>query len=127
MQNPVGYFEIAVSDLERAIRFYESVFGYDFERVEIDGNAMALFPLANGGGGISGALAQGESYVPGKQGCRLYFNTSSITETLGKVKHAGGNVLYPKTSIGDLGWVAEFEDSEGNCIALSEPPTAAHE
>jgi hypothetical protein len=30
-------------------------------------------------------------------------------------------VLFPKTSIGELGWVAELEDSEGNCIALSQP------
>jgi predicted enzyme related to lactoylglutathione lyase len=34
---------------------------------------------------------------------------------------AGGKVLFPKKSIGELGWVAELEDSEGNCIALSQP------
>jgi predicted enzyme related to lactoylglutathione lyase len=27
-------------------------------------------------------------------------------------------VLYPKTSIGQHSFVAEFEDSEGNCIAI---------
>lgn len=122
MQNPVGYFEIAVRNLDRATAFYTAVFGYDFERVEIDGNQMALFPLHEGSTGITGALAQGESYVPGQQGCRLYFYTASIAETLARAEGAGGKVLYPRTSIGDLGWVAEFEDSEGNCIALSEPP-----
>jgi predicted enzyme related to lactoylglutathione lyase len=39
---------------------------------------------------------------------------------LAKVVLAGGQVLYPKTSIGELGCVAKFEDSEGTCIALSE-------
>ena len=69
---------------------------------------------------FTGALARGESYIPGRQGARVYFATASITDMLGKVVHAGGRVLYPKTSIGKLGWVAEFEDSEGNWIALSE-------
>lgn len=120
MQHPVVYFEIPVSNLDRAIRFYSAVFDCALERVEIDGNAMARFPASDHFGGITGALAQGESYAPGKQGARVYFAAASITDVLGKVVQAGGRVLYPKTSIGELGWVAEFEDSEGNCIALSE-------
>jgi predicted enzyme related to lactoylglutathione lyase len=42
---------------------------------------------------------------------------------LSKANANGGKTLYPKTSIGDLGWVAEFEDSEGNRIALHSQPT----
>lgn len=118
MKNPVCYFEISVTDLERATAFYTAVFAYQFERVEIDGNDMALFPASDETSGITGALAKGESYVPGKQGARIYFSVVSIDDTLHKVKLAGGRVLYPKTSIGELGSVAEFEDSEGNCIAL---------
>ena len=120
MTNPVGYFEIPVSDLERATAFYEAVFGFDFERVTVDGNDMAYFPLHEGAPGITGALAKGDSYVPGRQGARLYFSTASIEATLARAVAAGGEVLYPKTSIGELGWVAEFGDSEGNCVALSE-------
>jgi predicted enzyme related to lactoylglutathione lyase len=56
-----------------------------------------------------------------EQGVRVYFDTDSIDDTLAKAIVAGGKVLYPKTSIGELGWVAELEDSEGNCIALSQP------
>jgi uncharacterized protein len=43
MHNPVSYFEIPVNDIGRAVAFYTAVFDYDFERVEIDGNDMALF------------------------------------------------------------------------------------
>ncbi|MEM7570020.1 MAG: hypothetical protein AAF337_09510 [Pseudomonadota bacterium] len=35
----------------------------------------------------------------------------------------GAKPLLAKQSIGALGFVAEFEDSEGNRIALHEPPT----
>lgn len=120
MKHQVVFFEIPVSNLDRAIRFYSAVFDCVLERVEIDGNTMARFPAPEQSSGIPGALAQGESYIPGKQGARVYFATASITDLLDKVIHAGGSILYPKTSIGELGRVAEFEDSEGNCIALSE-------
>ena len=44
-----------------------------------------------------------------------------LEATLDKAVEAGGRVIYPRTAIGELGWVAEFEDSEGNCIALHQP------
>jgi hypothetical protein len=121
MRPRVYYFEIPVTDLERAITFYSVVFGCEFDRVDIDGNKMANFPSLEGESGASGALAKGDSYIPGTQGVRVYFDTDSIDETLANAVTAGGKVLYPKTSVGELGWVAEFEDSEGNCIALSQP------
>jgi len=118
MKNPVNYFEIPVSNLLRAIEFYSSVFDFQFERSILDGNEMAFFPFYDGESGITGALAKGESYVPGKQGARIYFSSDNIEETLQKVLLAGGKILYPITSVGEWGSVAEFEDSEGNCIAL---------
>jgi hypothetical protein len=121
MNPTVYYFEIPVSDLERAITFYSAVFGCELERVDVDGNQMANFPSSEAGSGASGALAKGDSYIAGTQGVRVYFDTESIDETLANAVAAGAKVLYPKTSIGELGWVAEFEDSEGNCIALSQP------
>ena len=120
MHPKVYYFEIPVNNLERAIAFYSTVFGCEFDCVDVDGNQMANFPSLTGGSGASGALAKGDSYIPGTQGIRVYFDTESIDETLANAISAGGKVLYPKTSIGELGWVAEFEDSEGNCIALSQ-------
>ncbi len=54
-------------------------------------------------------------------GSRIYLHTASIDETLKLVIENGGQVEYPKTSIGDLGWVAEFIDTEGNRIALHSP------
>jgi len=116
--NPVSYFEIPVADMDRAIDFYEAVFSISLERTVIDGLDMALFPFDENGRGVSGALAKGDSYVPSRSGPRVYFSVESIDETLGQAISKGGRVAYPKTSVGDF-WVAEFEDSEGNQIALS--------
>jgi predicted enzyme related to lactoylglutathione lyase len=114
----VCYFEIPVADLERAMRFYSAVFQIELEPANVDGHPMAYFPVTDAANRITGALAQGDSYEPHHGGPRVYFKTEDIEATLARAVEAGGRVLYPVKSIGELGWVAEFEDSEGNCIAL---------
>lgn len=116
--NPVVYFEIPVSNMGRARLFYERVFKVSLEVRDIDGNEMALFPQAEGQPGASGALARGSSYVPGKAGARVYFGVADIAQTLQLAVSAGGQLNYPLTEVPEYGWVAEFIDVEGNCIAL---------
>lgn len=115
--NSVVYFEIPVNNIERAITFYKNVFGFYFEYTNIDHNEMALFPFSEKTGGISGALAKGEIYKPTNDGVLIYFGTDNIDETLKRAVDNGARILYPKTNNG-IGFVAEFEDSEGNRIAL---------
>ena len=119
MANPVVHFEIPVSDMDRAVRFYEEVFGYSLRRDVVDGYAMAFFLRADGRTGASGALVKGDVYVPAKAGPVLYFDVAEIDETLARAEAAGATILYPKKDIGEAGFVAEIEDSEGNRIALS--------
>ena len=115
--NPVVYFEIPVIDIDRATKFYSTVFNFKFDTTIIDNNKMALFPFTEEKSGISGALAKGEIYKPTKDGVLIYFNTANIDETLRLANVNGGQILYPKTDNG-IGHVAEFEDTEGNRIAL---------
>lgn len=119
-QNPVSYFEIPVTDMARAIAFYEDTFLVSLQRTHIDGHEMALFPSEESGQGISGALAKGDSYLPGKSGPRIYFFVDNIDEVLQRLGAQNRKIAYPKTLVGEL-WVAEFIDSEGNQIALSAP------
>ena len=115
--NPVVYFEIPVSDIDRAIAFYKAVFQFDFDKERIDNNEMALFPFEDSSSGISGALAKGEIYKPTIDGVLIYFKTDNIDETLKMATQHGGQILYPKSDNG-IGLVAEFQDPEGNRIAL---------
>jgi len=118
MDNIGTYFEIPVNDLDRAMKFYSAVFSCDFSKEVIHGNEMAFFPFSGSGPGISGALAKGEIYKPSFTGTLIYLSTADVEKTLTLVTDQGGEVLFPKTPVPDLGFVAEFKDCEGNRVAL---------
>ncbi|WP_439545079.1 VOC family protein [Sandarakinorhabdus sp.] len=118
IQPMISWFEIPVTDLARARRFYEAVFAIAMSVERVDGYDMAFFP---GDGTPGGALVQGDVYVPGKSGPILYFRVVDIDVVMARAVQSGGRSLYAKKDIGANGWVAEFEDSEGNRIALSQP------
>jgi predicted enzyme related to lactoylglutathione lyase len=118
--NPVVYFEIPVVDLNRECDFYSSVFEATFSHDVVDGYQMAFFESSEDTFGAAGALVVGDVYVPSHDGCFLYFGVESVDATVARALEHGGSVLYPKKSNGDLGYVAEIQDSEGNRIALHE-------
>lgn len=117
----VRYFEIPVNDLDRAISFYERLLETSLTKENIDGYEMALFPELANGTGASGALAKGDVYVPAKAGPILYITVPNIEAVLGRLAALNGNVLLDPREVHGQGTVAEFEDSEGNRIALFQP------
>ena len=120
--NPVNWFEIPVSDLGRAKKFYESVFGAELAENEMGPNKMAWFPMEMGAPGCAGTLIQGESYKPSHDGSLVYIHVPKIDVALERIGKAGGKTLAPRMSIGEHGFIAHFEDSEGNRVALHEAP-----
>lgn len=115
------WFEIPVSDLDRATAFYQTLLGVSLSPLDQGGNEMAWFPWVQGGPGSAGALVKGEGRTPGKAGTLVYLTVSDMDEALASVEALGGKVLMPRAS-GDFGLVAHFEDSEGNLMALHSPP-----
>lgn len=116
--NPVNWFEIPVKDLEKAKAFYETVLSYELSINEMGPLKMAWFPMFQGATGAAGTLVQAEGYVPSHHGSMVYFSVDSIEGSLEKINANGGKTLTPKTSIGEHGFVAHFEDCEGNRVAL---------
>ena len=116
--NPVNWFEIPVNDLERAKQFYETVFGLQLSLNEMGPMKMAWFPMTQGGPGATGTLMKAEGYAPSHAGTLVYFTVTDIEGTLAKVNAHGGKTLLPKTGIGEYGYIAHFQDCEGNRVAL---------
>ena len=116
--NPVNWFEIPVSNIERAKTFYEKVLGYELSVNEIARMKMAWFPMTEDATGATGTLIKAEGYKPSHEGTLVYFSVDDIEGTLKKVNEQGGKILKQKMSIGEWGFVAHFEDCEGNRVAL---------
>ncbi len=115
--NPVNWFEIPVTDITRAKDFYEYVLECKLSFQERKRMKLAEFPMKDGPG-ASGALVQAIGYTPLHSGTLVYFTVENIEETLARVEKKGGKLLIPKTDIGEYGYVAHFEDSEGNQVAI---------
>jgi predicted enzyme related to lactoylglutathione lyase len=120
--NVVGWFEIPVADMDRAIRFYEAVLGFQLARHPMGPVDMAWFPASENGRGAAGTLiANATFYTPSEKGVLIYFTSPSgdLARELGKVLAAGGEVLIEKRQISpEVGYMGLFKDTEGNRIAL---------
>lgn len=124
--NIVGWFEIPVSNMERAMKFYETVLGLKLDRNQMGPSDMAWFPWIDGAYGSGGSLVHNEElYKPTANGVMVYLSAPSgdLANELAKVEAAGGKVIQEKTKISDEhGFMAIIIDSEGNQIALHSRP-----
>lgn len=121
MQNVVVWFDIPVSDMDRAIAFYEALTGQRLTRLPVaPGKETALFE-AEGPGAVSGCLFSAPEDQPSHYGSRVYLNANpSIDAWLSRVEPAGGKILVGKTPIASgQGFFAYIEDSEGNRVGLN--------
>lgn len=119
MSNMINWFEIPVSDYNRAKKFYENVMGVSIHDVnDMPGTVMGFFP--GEGQGVSGAIVQGEDYTPASNGALLYLNGGDdLNNALSRVEANGGKVILPKTPISEeFGNFALFMDTEGNKLGI---------
>jgi len=118
-QNMVAWFEIPVSDMERAKNFYETVFDVDINLVDFGGLQMGWFPDRGEAHGATGTLIKQESYIPSQEGTLVYFHSDDVQKELDRVEGAGGKIYQPKTQISpEHGFMGVFIDTEGNRVAL---------
>lgn len=121
MASAVNWFDIPVTDMNRAKAFYSTLLGGELHDEANDvamgkAGAMAILPFQDG---VGGALMQGDDYTPSRQGSIVYLNGGDdLSVPLGKVEAAGGKVLTDKISIGENGFIAFLLDTEGNRVGL---------
>lgn len=118
MAGHIVHFEFEAADLERAKRFYEELFGWNFS----DLTDPARYSLIDTGNGPNGGV-----YISGEQPERhfkLYFDVEDIDSALTKVAELGGEA-GKKQPIAGVAWVARCFDSEGNEFTLFESDESA--
>ena len=119
--NPVVWFEIYVEDLERAKKFYETVFDTKLGEIPTpEGGSLQMlsFSIQMEGEGSSGALVKMEGYEPSGSGTIVYFSSPDCAVEESRVEAAGGKVFKPKMSIGEYGFISLFIDTEGNIVGI---------
>lgn len=115
--NALNWFEIPVTDVARAKKFYETVFDINMHNMEMMGMQMVMFPSQSPKSG--GALVQSPNHKPSAEGSIIYLNANpNLQLVLNKIESAGGKITLPKTSIGENGNMAFFIDTEGNLVGL---------
>jgi len=110
----VNYFEMQARDPERAVEFYTRVFGWKIKKW--DGPADYWLIDTGEGDGIDGGLARGET----GSGTILSIDVDSVDAFTAKITEAGGKVLRSRHALAGSGWMAHFEDTEGNTFYIFE-------
>jgi predicted enzyme related to lactoylglutathione lyase len=116
--NPVGWFEIYVQDLDRAKKFYESVFQLKLEKLNGPGMDMWAFPMEMDLWGAGGALVKMEGFPSGGNSTLVYFSCEDCSIEESRVVEFGGRIQQKKTSIGEYGFISLVFDTEGNMVGL---------
>ena len=119
----VVHFEIPADDTARAEKFYTSVFGWKMQKVTMPGveyymvNTVAVDKkgMPKEPGAINGGMMKRN--MPGESPV-VVINVSSLDDYLKKAQAAGGRVVLPKQTVGDMGLYARISDTEGNVIGL---------
>ncbi len=126
MNNAISWFEIGATDLDRATKFYEAIFGVSLIPLDMPNIKMRMFPVDDMATGIGGAVVDsGGFHKPSAtDGPLIYLNGNpDLQQVLDKVETAGGKIMMPKTEISpEYGFMAVIFDTEGNRIGLHSIP-----
>jgi len=121
MKNAITWFEIPVTDYERAKKFYSEILGEEIKDHDMGDENMkyGIFPYDMENHKIGGAIMKMEGMNPSKDGSTVYlYAGEDLSVSLARIEPAGGKVIMPKTDINENGFIAQFIDTEGNRVAL---------
>ena len=118
----VVHFELGVSNPERAIKFYSGVFGWTIQKYD---GPMDYYLVDTGDPkepGINGGLVVNKDAQPRTVNTIAVEN---LEDFMKKVEGAGGKIVVPKTPIPGVGWLAYFNDTEGNLVGMHQFDSSA--
>jgi uncharacterized protein len=115
--NTVNWWELQVTDLEEAKKFYGAVFGWTFQSFG-EGFEVICTPDGTMIGGLDSATGKSES--PAGRGTRVYVMVEDLEDTLSRVEPAGGKVQQSRTMIApEYGWFGLLTDPSGLTVGLT--------
>ena len=117
----VVHFEINADNPERAVGFYENVFGWKIEKWAGPVDYWLVMTGEQAEPGIDGGIMQRSQ----AQGTVNTVDVPSLDDFVQKVTSVGGKVVQPKTAVPGVGYLAYCEDTEGNIFGMMQNDTSA--
>ncbi|UCD96951.1 MAG: VOC family protein [Candidatus Bathyarchaeota archaeon] len=118
----VVHFEIEADQPERAIKFYETVFGWKIEKWEGPIKYWLITTGKKDEPGIDGGLSK---RAEGEPSTVNTIDVPSVDQYIKKVEGSGGSIVRPKMAVPGVGWMAYFKDPEGNMFGMMEEDSTA--
>jgi len=118
----VVHFEIHAGDPQRAINFYEKLFGWTFQKWEGPMEYWMVITGPEGTPGINGGLLRRQGEIDG-QAVIAYVCTVDVADIDASIASAeanGGKLALPKMPIPGVGWLAYYKDTEGNIFGMMQ-------
>jgi predicted enzyme related to lactoylglutathione lyase len=118
----VIHFDIEAENPQRAAEFFTKVFGWKIskwegEKWEGPSEYWEITTGKEGEPGINGGLMK---KVKDRQTSSIAVGVDSIDNVTRKIEEAGGEIVFPKTTVPGFGYIANFKDPEGNVISIIE-------
>lgn len=120
----IVHFEIHAENPQRAVKFYENVFDWHFQKWEGPQDYWLITTGPDDAPGINGGLMYRQGPAPEENQPANSFvctvDISNVDETVKKVEANGGRIAVPKMAVPGVGWLAYFKDTEGNIVGMMQ-------
>jgi predicted enzyme related to lactoylglutathione lyase len=117
----VIHFELPFDDGERATTFYQEAFGWGINSMpQMQYSLVTTTPTDDTGnlteaGGINGGMLARQEPITAPV---ITIGVADLDESLAKIEKLGGKVARGRQPVGEMGFAAYFQDTEGNLIGL---------
>ena len=121
MSGRMVHFEIPFEDGARARTFYADTFGWQLmEMPEMDYTIVMTGPSDPQTGPTEPGFINGGMFQRAEpfKGPNLVIDVEDIKAALSAVEKAGGKVVSEPQAVGEMGFAAYFNDTEGNLLGL---------
>jgi uncharacterized protein len=117
----VVHFEVSADDPERAVAFYQQVFGWEIRKWEGPEDYWLIQTGPEGTPGINGGVFRRKGPV----GHVNTVDVPSIDDFAAKIEASGGTIAVPKMAIPGVGWLAYAKDTEGSIFGIMQADRSA--
>jgi predicted enzyme related to lactoylglutathione lyase len=118
----VVHFEIHADDPQRAVNFYQSVFGWEIQKWEGPEDYWLVTTGKAPEPGIDGAIVKRRGPINGDAVIAYVctVDVPSIDDAIAKITSHGGTIALPKMAVPGVGWLAYYKDTEGNIFGTMQ-------